>query len=257
MGSTPGGNRNDPRHWDSPRTLRSRSAHGSWRHRRSISRPRYAAEPQLNQSHICTLYDVGPNYPVMELAEATTLSPRIASGAPMAAALRFGAQIAEALAAAHKKGIVDRDLKPSNILLAKAGVKVPDFGLANTQDDETLTAVDAVMGTPVYIATGVRDRQEGTREFRSTILSHLSVANFRHFGWRTAHPTRPSHRTDWSAAARRRGSAATRSRDPLGRIGGVRPRQDGQAVPSNLRKTQTPQKHYPLSQTVWISNWRN
>ena len=108
---------------------------------------------QLNHSHICTLYDVGPHYLVMELVEGTTLSERIAKGAlPLAEVLRYGAQIAEALAAAHDKGIVHRDLKPGNIMLAKAGVKVLDFGLAKTQSDETLTAVHAVMGTPAYMA---------------------------------------------------------------------------------------------------------
>src|SRR5580704_167916 len=77
---------------------------------------------QLNHSHICTLYDVGPHYLVMELVEGTTLSERIAKGAlPLAEVLRYGAQIAEALAAAHDKGIVHRDLKPGNIMLAKAG----------------------------------------------------------------------------------------------------------------------------------------
>jgi len=113
---------------------------------------------QLNHSHICTLYDVGPNYLVMELVDGVTLSARIAKGAlPMAEALRYGAQIAEALAAAHEKGIVHRDLKPGNIMLAKAGVKVLDFGLAKTQTDETLTAVDAVMGTPAYMAPEQRE----------------------------------------------------------------------------------------------------
>jgi Tol biopolymer transport system component/predicted Ser/Thr protein kinase len=113
---------------------------------------------QLNHSHICTLYDVGPNYLVMELVEGTTLSARIAKGAlPMAEVLRYGAQIAEALAAAHHKGIVHRDLKPGNIMLAKSGVKVLDFGLAKSQSDDTLTAIDAVMGTPAYMAPEQRD----------------------------------------------------------------------------------------------------
>ncbi len=113
---------------------------------------------QLNHSHICTLFDVGPNYLVMELVEGTTLSARIAKhGLPMPEVLRYGAQIADALAAAHEKGIVHRDLKPGNIMLSKAGVKVLDFGLAKTQSDETLTAVDAVMGTPAYMAPEQRD----------------------------------------------------------------------------------------------------
>jgi serine/threonine protein kinase/Tol biopolymer transport system component len=113
---------------------------------------------QLSHPHICTLFDVGPNYLVMELVEGTTLSARLAKGAlPMAQVLRNGAQIAEALAVAHDKGIVHRDLKPGNIMLAKPGVKVLDFGLAKTGNDDTLTAVDAVVGTPAYMSPEQRD----------------------------------------------------------------------------------------------------
>jgi serine/threonine protein kinase len=112
----------------------------------------------LNHPNICALYDVGPNYLVMELVEGTTLSARIAKGAlPMAEVLRYGAQIAESLAAAHTKGIVHRDLKPGNIMLAAAGIKVLDFGLAKSQNDETLTTAEVVMGTPAYMAPEQRD----------------------------------------------------------------------------------------------------
>ena len=114
---------------------------------------------QLNHPHICTLYDVGSNYLVMELVEGTTLYARLAKGAlPMTEVLRYSAQIAEALAAAHDKGIVHRDLKPANIMIARAGMKVLDFGLAKTWDDDILTAGDAVLGTPAYMAP---ERREG------------------------------------------------------------------------------------------------
>ena len=86
----------------------------------------------LNHPNICQLYDVGPNYLVMELVEGPTLAERIASGAiPLEEALKIGRQIAEALEAAHEKGIVHRDLKPANIKVRPDGVvKVLDFGLA-------------------------------------------------------------------------------------------------------------------------------
>jgi Tol biopolymer transport system component/predicted Ser/Thr protein kinase len=108
---------------------------------------------KLNHQHICTLYDVGSNYLVMELVEGETLAERLKKGPlPLALALKYGTQIAEALAAAHGRGIIHRDLKPQNIMLVKHGVKVLDFGLAKVTDGEPLTETQAVMGTPAYMA---------------------------------------------------------------------------------------------------------
>jgi eukaryotic-like serine/threonine-protein kinase len=89
----------------------------------------------LNHSNICHLYDVGPNYLVMELVEGRTLEQRIKQGAvPLDEALRIARQIADALEAAHTKGIVHRDLKPGNVILKPDGsVKVLDFGLAQVE----------------------------------------------------------------------------------------------------------------------------
>src|SRR6516225_8726473 len=85
----------------------------------------------LNHPHICTLYDVGPNYLVMEFVEGDTLSKVIERGhIPLDKALQYAIQIVSALAAAHAKGIIHRDLKPGNIILTRNGVKVLDFGLA-------------------------------------------------------------------------------------------------------------------------------
>jgi len=95
----------------------------------------------LNHPHICTLHDVGPDYLVMELVEGETIAARLKRG-PLAAktALLYASQIASALAEAHSKSVIHRDLKPGNIMIAKSGVKVLDFGLAKTGGDETLTA---------------------------------------------------------------------------------------------------------------------
>ncbi|HEV2199809.1 MAG TPA: protein kinase [Bryobacteraceae bacterium] len=115
----------------------------------------------LNHPHVCHLYDVGPNYLVMELVEGETLATRLKKGAlSLDQALQCGSQTADALAAAHSKGIVHRDLKPGNIMLTKSGVKVLDFGLAKSLRDETLTATDAVMGTPAYMAPEQREGKE-------------------------------------------------------------------------------------------------
>ena len=115
----------------------------------------------LNHPHICTLYDVGPNYLVMELCDGETLAARLKRGKlSIEDTLLYGAQIADALAAAHAKGIVHRDLKPGNIMLSKAGIKVLDFGLAKSQDDATLTGSRLVMGTPAYMAPEQREGKE-------------------------------------------------------------------------------------------------
>jgi serine/threonine-protein kinase len=107
----------------------------------------------LNHPHICTLYDVGSDYLVMELIEGGTLAARVKRGRlPLDQAIRYGVEIADALAAAHAKGIVHRDLKPGNIMIAKSGVKVLDFGLARSVKDETITATRGVLGTPAYMA---------------------------------------------------------------------------------------------------------
>ena len=87
----------------------------------------------LNHPNICTLYDVGPNYLVMELVEGETIAARLKSGPlPVEDGAPYAAQIAAALAEAHGKGIIHRDLKPGNIMIAKSGVKVLDFGLAKS-----------------------------------------------------------------------------------------------------------------------------
>jgi serine/threonine protein kinase len=92
----------------------------------------------LNHPDICTLYDVGPNYLVMELVEGETIAAKLKSGPlPVNTALLYGTQIAAALAEAHAKGIIHRDLKPGNVMVAKSGVKVLDFGLARSGREKT------------------------------------------------------------------------------------------------------------------------
>jgi serine/threonine-protein kinase len=122
----------------------------------------------LNHPNICQIYDVGPNYLVMELVEGATLSQRIKQGAiPLEEALAIARQISSALEAAHEKGIIHRDLKPANVKLKPDGVvKLLDFGLAkiagpaappgNPENTPTLTegATEAgqILGTVAYMA---------------------------------------------------------------------------------------------------------
>src|SRR5215813_10220481 len=71
----------------------------------------------LNHPHICTLYDVGSNYLVMEYIEGETLSVCLKKGpVPLDRALKIGIEVASALDAAHRHGIIHRDLKPGNIM---------------------------------------------------------------------------------------------------------------------------------------------
>src|SRR5437588_3449777 len=72
----------------------------------------------LNHPHIATLYDVGPDYLVMEFVQGETLGASLKNG-PLSTgiALGYAAQIAQAVAAAHNRGIIHRDLKPGNIML--------------------------------------------------------------------------------------------------------------------------------------------
>jgi serine/threonine protein kinase len=112
----------------------------------------------LNHPHICQLYDVGPNYLVMEYVEGSPLKGPL----PLDKTLEYGGQIASALDTAHTNKITHRDLKPANILVTKsAGVKLLDFGLAKidkpvTVDDATfvtgLTAKGTILGTLLYMS---------------------------------------------------------------------------------------------------------
>jgi serine/threonine protein kinase len=124
----------------------------------------------LNHPNICMLFDVGPNYLVMELVEGETIAQRLKQGPmPLETVCRYGLQIAAALVEAHDKGIVHRDLKPGNVMIAKSGVKVLDFGLAKSGQDETVTGSHVVVGTPAYMAP---EQKEGKpADARSDIYS--------------------------------------------------------------------------------------
>jgi Tol biopolymer transport system component/predicted Ser/Thr protein kinase len=111
----------------------------------------------LNHPHICHLYDVGPNYLVMELVEGAPLRGPL----PLKQAVEYAGQILDALDTAHRKGITHRDLKPGNILVTKKGVKLLDFGLAKRssplqESDLTLTGAltgkGEILGTPQYMS---------------------------------------------------------------------------------------------------------
>src|SRR5277367_3315035 len=103
----------------------------------------------LNHPHICALYDIGREdtveFLVMEYLEGESLEARLRKGAlPIEEALRIAIQIASALDAAHRKGVIHRDLKPGNVMLTRGGAKLLDFGLAKMAGPVVSFATDSL-----------------------------------------------------------------------------------------------------------------
>ncbi|PYJ30500.1 MAG: hypothetical protein DME89_00195 [Verrucomicrobia bacterium] len=131
----------------------------------------------LSHPNICTIHHVGEAgndfYVVMELIEGQSLSDLItATGLSMEIVTRYGTQIADALAHAHDRGIVHRDLKGSNVMVTPEGrVKVLDFGLATRLDRDEITELtlsytsleSKLVGTLPYMAPEVLRGQKGDR----------------------------------------------------------------------------------------------
>lgn len=122
---------------------------------------------KLNHPHICTIHEVGESegqaYIAMELVEGHTLSARLATGPlPPDQVLRYGLQLADALAHAHDRGVAHRDFKSANVVITPEGrAKVLDFGLAKRLSGEesveattqvSLTAPGMLAGTVAYMA---------------------------------------------------------------------------------------------------------
>jgi eukaryotic-like serine/threonine-protein kinase len=149
--------------------------------------PTYAADPDrlhrlrqearavaaLNHPHICQLYDVGPDYLVMEYIEGHPLRCPL----PRDEAVQVAREMAAALEEAHGKGILHRDLKPGNIMIAsKGGAKLLDFGLArfeNADLDATRTLEGTIVGTSAYMSP--EQAQGRLLDARSDIFSFGAV----------------------------------------------------------------------------------
>ena len=137
------------------------------------------AAAKLNHPNIVQAIDVGEaggyHYFIMEYVEGHTLYDELAKGKVFseAEALRIMLQIARALAHAHERGLIHRDVKPKNIMITKDGVaKLADMGLARLAADEQAAQAEAgrAFGTPYYIAPE-QIRGELDIDFRADIYS--------------------------------------------------------------------------------------
>jgi serine/threonine-protein kinase len=143
----------------------------------------------LSHPHICRVFDVGResgvDFLVMEYLEGETLAARLAKGPlPLDQALRHGVEIAGALAQAHRRGVLHRDLKPGNIMLTRSGVVLLDFGLARMTLDESptgqveqrdapLTREGVILGTLHYLSP--EQLSGGKTDARSDIFAFGAV----------------------------------------------------------------------------------
>jgi serine/threonine protein kinase len=140
--------------------------------------PRFEQEARavaaLNHPHICQIFDIGPDYLVMEYVEGKPLSGPLS----VQEAVRFALQIASAVEEAHSNGILHRDLKPSNVVVTpKGSAKLLDFGLAKRLGqfalDRTQTTEGIIVGTAAYMSP---EQAEGRPlDERSDIFSFGTV----------------------------------------------------------------------------------
>ena len=113
----------------------------------------------LNHANICTVYEAGiadgVTYIAMELVDGQSLNATVSGGAlPVETVIRYGIQIADALAHAHERGVVHRDLKCANVVITPSGpLKVLDFGLAKREMSDATRSLDTMTQTGVIMGT--------------------------------------------------------------------------------------------------------
>jgi serine/threonine-protein kinase len=130
----------------------------------------------LNHPHICQIYDVGPGYLVLEYLQGESLRGPVSPDEAVSLAI----QMADALEAAHERGILHRDLKPANVMVLRRGgtltAKLLDFGVARLADPDleaTRTAAGILIGTPAYMSP--EQAQGKPLDARSDVFSFGAV----------------------------------------------------------------------------------
>ncbi|MET8350000.1 MULTISPECIES: serine/threonine-protein kinase [unclassified Micromonospora] len=149
---------------------------------RDMVREEARAAAQLVHPHVTSVHDYGEtvapdgaitSFVVMELLSGEELKLRLTEGPlPWAEAVRVGAQVADALAAAHRLGIVHRDITPANVMMTEVGVKVLDFGIATRIGAPDEDEDGGTFGTPAYVAP---ERLDGAPAQPATDVYSLGV----------------------------------------------------------------------------------
>ncbi|PYC76630.1 serine/threonine protein kinase [Micromonospora arborensis] len=149
---------------------------------RGMVREEARAAAQLVHPHVTSVHDYGEtvapdgsitSFVVMELLSGEELELRLTEGPlPWAEAVQVGAQVADALAAAHRLGIVHRDITPANVMMTRTGVKVLDFGIATRIGAPDEDEDGETFGTPAYVAP---ERLDGAPAQPSTDVYSLGV----------------------------------------------------------------------------------